>query len=82
MGVAAVMRDRSRNTAAYNHVVAGAVLFILSDALLATDKFIMPFKGAGLAILGSYFAAQYLILAGVLPVFRKTLTTKKIKTVH
>jgi uncharacterized membrane protein YhhN len=65
MGVSAVMRDRSRNPDACNRVIAGAILFIVSDALLATDKFIVPFTGSAIAILGTYFAAQYMIVTGV-----------------
>jgi uncharacterized membrane protein YhhN len=39
----------------------GAVLFMFSDALLALNRFRKPFMGAQLAILGSYYAAQWLI---------------------
>jgi uncharacterized membrane protein YhhN len=39
----------------------GALLFMLSDALLAFNRFRQAFAGAQLAILGSYYAAQWLI---------------------
>ena len=64
MGVAAVMRDRIKNREGYFRVVLGAVFFIISDSVLATDKFVAPFEGAGILILGTYFFAQYLIVTG------------------
>ena len=64
MGVAAVMRDRIKNRDGYFRVVMGAVFFIISDSLLATDKFVEPFEGAGILILGTYFFAQYMIATG------------------
>lgn len=66
MGVSATMRDSSVNKNAYLKVVTGAVFFIISDSLLATNKFIQSFDLAGPLILGTYFIAQYLILIGVL----------------
>jgi uncharacterized membrane protein YhhN len=66
MGVTAVMRDASAPRKAYLQVVAGAVLFIISDSLLATNKFIIPFDYAGPAVLVTYFTAQYFIVVGCL----------------
>jgi len=40
---------------------AGAVLFVVSDSALAWDRFVGAFRGAQLLILGTYFAAQWLI---------------------
>lgn len=40
---------------------AGAVLFLLSDALLAANRFRVPFAAAQALILGSYFTGQCLI---------------------
>jgi uncharacterized membrane protein YhhN len=39
----------------------GAILFIISDSLLAVDKFKGRFRSAHLLILSTYFAAQWLI---------------------
>jgi len=45
---------------------AGAVLFLLSDATLAINKFVTPVPVAGLWIMGTYWAAQLgLTLSGV-----------------
>jgi uncharacterized membrane protein YhhN len=40
---------------------AGATLFVVSDALLATNRFRRPLRAAQAQILGSYFAGQCLI---------------------
>ncbi|MEO8856385.1 MAG: lysoplasmalogenase family protein [Burkholderiaceae bacterium] len=47
-------------------VALGACLFLLSDSLLAIDKFVTPLPLAGLWILSSYYAAQILIVLGML----------------
>ncbi len=59
---------------AYNRVprragrllVTGAMLFTVSDSLLALDKFHQPFTGAGAAIMLTYCAAQWCIVYGAL----------------
>jgi uncharacterized membrane protein YhhN len=40
---------------------AGAVLFLISDSLLAWNRFRRPFKTAEVFKLGAYFAAQWMI---------------------
>ena len=47
----------------YNHplVATGAVLFTLSDSLIAIDRFGGPIPGARYAIMVLYYAAQYLL---------------------
>lgn len=42
----------------------GACLFMLSDALLATHRFVMPLPMAQLAVLSTYYGAQILIVDG------------------
>jgi hypothetical protein len=61
MGAQATGRALQRRDRASAAVAAGAVLFMLSDTLLALDRFVAPLPLAPLAILGSYFAAQLLI---------------------
>jgi uncharacterized membrane protein YhhN len=39
----------------------GALLFVLSDSALALNRFARPFRAAPALILGTYFAAQWLI---------------------
>ena len=46
--------------------VAGAVSFVLSDSLLALNKFYHPFAQAGFLIMLTYCLAQYLIVSGAI----------------
>lgn len=42
----------------------GAILFVLSDSLIAVNKFAQAFAGASFAIMLTYIVAQYLIYLG------------------
>lgn len=44
--------------------VAGALLFVLSDTILAINKFYFGFAYSGIAIMVTYAAAQYFIVTG------------------
>lgn len=65
MGVGAAFRKSSVNDVSYLWVVAGAVLFILSDSTIALNKFLQPFEAASLLIMTTYAAAQWLIIWGM-----------------
>jgi len=45
--------------------LAGATLFILSDSILALDRFVRPFAAAQALLLSSYYLAQWLIALSV-----------------
>jgi uncharacterized membrane protein YhhN len=45
-------------------VVIGAMFFIISDSILAFDKFYEPIKNAHLIIMATYMIAQYSIVRG------------------
>ncbi|MEJ8811813.1 lysoplasmalogenase family protein [Variovorax ureilyticus] len=62
IGRAAVTGDR-----ASLEVAAGACFFMLSDSLLATNRFVLPLPVASLWVLATYYAAQWLIAANVRP---------------
>jgi uncharacterized membrane protein YhhN len=47
-------------------MVTGALLFILSDSLLAINKFYAPFEKAGVLIMLTYGLAQYCIAEGAI----------------
>jgi uncharacterized membrane protein YhhN len=51
--------------------IAGAISFVLSDSLLALNKFFHPFSAAGFLIMFTYCLAQYLIVLGGIKEFRK-----------
>ena len=52
------------NRKAARYYVAGAAAFVLSDSLLAINKFYQPFAYAGVLIMVTYCAAQYFIVSG------------------
>jgi len=41
--------------------VCGAILFLISDALLAWNRFRMKFKSAQFLIMGTYYVAQWVL---------------------
>lgn len=53
-----------RNKKAGRMMVAGAILFILSDSVLAINKFYNPFEFAGTVIILTYGLAQLLLVKG------------------
>jgi alkylglycerol monooxygenase len=63
IGRALVLRDGASMA-----VAAGAVLFMLSDALLAINRFASPIPMAQFWVLATYYAAQVLIVLNVRPV--------------
>jgi len=62
MGLLATLQPKRP---AYGRVAAGALLFILSDSLIAINKFLFPLPGSALLVMSTYAAAQYLIMTGV-----------------
>lgn len=62
MALSAGFRDDSR----FLWVASGALVFMVSDMLIAIDKFVTPFAYADAAIMLTYYAAQALIVTGVL----------------
>lgn len=66
MAVAALNRWELTQWRRFWLTFGGALLFVLSDSLLAYTKFIAPIPGDALIIMISYIAAQYLILRGIM----------------
>ena len=66
MASTAFLRKRSDNTNSYNLVFAGAIFFMISDSLLALNKFYQPLPLSGISIMITYALAQYLIVLGIL----------------
>jgi hypothetical protein len=65
MGVAAAFRKGSVSYNSYSWVLAGAVLFILSDSTIALNKFLQHFEASSLLVMTTYGAAQWLIVWGI-----------------
>lgn len=55
---------KNRSTGVW--MMAGALLFVISDSVLAINKFYKPFEGAGIAIMLTYGLAQLFIVYGAI----------------
>lgn len=64
MGIAATLRYNAVAANSFTPVVAGAILFIISDSALALNKFWQPFGWSTPLVMSTYAAAQYLIVTG------------------
>jgi len=53
-----------KNKAAGTYMMAGALLFVISDSLLAINKFYQSFEPAGIVIMLTYGLAQLFIVEG------------------
>ncbi len=49
----------------FTAMMAGALLFVLSDSLIAVSKFGYPFSGSRIAIMATYIVGQWLLARGV-----------------
>ena len=50
------------------YVFFGAIAFVISDSILAINKFYAPFEKSSFFIMLTYLVAQYLIVVGILKV--------------
>jgi alkylglycerol monooxygenase len=66
MAAQAMGRARVQRNGAALAVAVGTSFFMLSDALLATNRFVSPLPMSQVWVLGTYYAAQVLIVMGVL----------------
>ncbi|MBK6850387.1 MAG: sterol desaturase family protein [Burkholderiales bacterium] len=66
IGRAAAMPGETSRRAAWG-VALGALLFMLSDTLLAINRFVTPLPLSSLWVLTTYYAAQFMIVRHMLP---------------
>lgn len=66
MSLMAVNRFRRVELSSFLLVLAGAICFVVSDSLLALNKFVITFAFSSFLIMLTYLAAQYLIVKGLL----------------
>jgi len=64
MAMIAASRYKAEPTLENRTVLFGALFFVVSDSLLAINKFIMPVPYSGVLVLGTYYSAQECILLG------------------
>jgi len=56
----------------FQSMMLGAVLFLLSDSLIALNMFGKPFEGARIAIMATYIAGQFLLVRGALEIITRS----------
>lgn len=62
MVLASINRYKAVNQKAFTIGIWGAILFVISDSLLAMNKFVLEFSYASLLIMATYGMAQYFLL--------------------
>ena len=65
MSMMALNRRGRVNPPSFRYVFFGSVLFLLSDSMIAINKFTAEFHLAGFWIMLTYISAQYLIMRGL-----------------
>ncbi len=65
MGIFAHQLHINLNTIQSHFAIIGSILFIISDAALAFNKFALPFKLAQVLVLSTYYFAQYFITLSI-----------------
>jgi uncharacterized membrane protein YhhN len=60
----AVFHASPRNNNWHNLAITGALLFIISDSILAVNTFLEPFGAADLLIMSTYILAQAFLASG------------------
>ncbi len=66
MGILAALRYKKVSFLSFSLILAGAIFFMISDTLLAINKFKEAFNLAGVSIMSTYILAQFLIVEGSL----------------
>ena len=61
MTAQAIARNLQQRSTGSLFAAIGAVLFLISDTLLAYDRFLTPFEASNAVILATYYPAQYFI---------------------
>ncbi len=60
----AVNRYGRVNTLSFKLTFYGSVLFVISDSVLALNRFVHEFHFSGVIVMATYMAAQYMITLG------------------
>jgi len=66
MGVWAHKRRGATSTTSFRLVAAGAVLFVVSDGLLALNRFAIEIPAERILVMSTYIAAQFMIVQGLI----------------
>ncbi|WP_179344888.1 lysoplasmalogenase [Winogradskyella ursingii] len=68
MSTSAYIRKGKVNVLSYGLVFIGAIFFMISDSILALNKFYQPLPFSDVSIMVTYSIAQFLIVLGILKI--------------
>lgn len=71
MSVFALNRKGLVSERSFKLVFIGSLLFVISDSMIAINRFYAEFKSSSFLIMLTYFVAQYLIMSGLIAEKRK-----------
>ncbi|MBL4587646.1 MAG: lysoplasmalogenase [Flavobacteriales bacterium] len=66
MGILAAWRTAHVNAKTYKWILIGAVLFVLSDCVIAINKFVIDFEGDKIVNMSLYLSGQFMIAFGAI----------------
>jgi len=66
MSSMALNRFGNGHPISFTLVFTGSLLFVVSDSLIALNRFLVPIPYEGILIMSTYIGAQYLIMRGIL----------------
>lgn len=66
MVISAFLRQKKVSKISFVFVFLGAILFVISDSILALNKFYMPLRFSNISIMLTYAMAQYFIVFGLI----------------
>jgi uncharacterized membrane protein YhhN len=66
MSAMALNRYKTVSLSSFSFVFFGSILFVISDTLIAFDKFYIAIPNDRIFVMSTYIAAQYLIMRGIL----------------
>lgn len=66
MVISAFLRQKKVSKISFVFVFLGAILFVISDSILALNKFYMPLRFSNISIMLTYAMAQYFIVLGLI----------------
>ena len=66
MGIMAALRNGHVNSITFKWVLIGAILFILSDCVIAVNKFVIDFEYDAILNMALYLSGQFMIALGAI----------------
>lgn len=71
MSSMALNRFGNGHPISFSYVFIGSILFVLSDTMIAINKFMVAIPYEGIFVMVTYISAQYLIMKGILKQYEK-----------